>query len=187
MVYGFVQQSGGNFRIHSEPGLGTTVEIDLPCVESITQPVNEESSDEAAPRGNGELILLVEDESSVRDLTAKVLEEWGYRVLAAEDGQRALEMLKARSDLDLLLTDVVMPGGIDGFELADKGRSLRPELPVMLVSGHPLDTRVSGEQEQWLKVLLQKPYRSHELARFVARVLGAGVSSRSTERRRHER
>ena len=185
MVYGFVQQSGGDFRIQSEPGLGTTVEIDLPCVESGTRPVKEETSDEAAPRGNGELILLVEDEASVRDLTAKVLEEWGYRVLVAEDGQQGLEVLKARDDLNLLLTDVVMPGGIDGFELADQSRLLRPELPVMLVSGHPLDTRVSGEQEQWLQVLLQKPYRSHELARFVARVLEAGVGVRSAQRSDH--
>ncbi len=183
MVYGFVQQSGGGFRILSEPGRGASVQIDLPCVEDGSRPAEDEPADEAAPRGNGELILVVEDEASVRDLTAKVLEELGYRVLTAEDGQRGLEMLKSRDDLQLLLTDVVMPGGIDGFELAEQSRLLRPDLPVMLVSGHPLDTRVSGDRERWLQVLLQKPYRSHELARFVARVLDAGLQPRELERR----
>jgi CheY-like chemotaxis protein len=184
MVYGFVQQSGGGFRILSEPGEGTTVEIDLPCVRGEAEPLDEGGLDQAAPGGGGELILVVEDDASVRALTAKVLEGLGYRVLTAEDGPSGLALLKARDDLDLLITDVVMAGGMDGFELADQSSLLRPGLPVMLVSGHPLDTGESGERERWLDLLLQKPYRSDELARFVARVLDAGSGSRE---RRAER
>jgi PAS domain S-box-containing protein len=184
MVYGFVQQSGGAFRILSEPGEGTTVEIDLPCVRGEAEPLDEGGLDQAAPGGGGELILVVEDDASVRALTAKVLEGLGYRVLTAEDGRSGLALLKERDDLDLLITDVVMPGGMDGFELADQSSLLRPELPVMLFSGHPLDKGDSGERERWLDQLLQKPYRSDELARFVARVLDAGSGSRE---RRAER
>ena len=171
MVYGFVQQSGGALRIHSESGRGTTVEIDLPCIEGSARPPREEPDNEVAPRGNGELVLVVEDEGSVRELTATVLQELGYRVITAEDGQRALALLQARNDINLLISDVVMPGGINGFELAEQSNALKPDLPVMLVSGHPLDARVSGERERWLEHLLQKPYRSDELARFVAHML----------------
>ena len=171
MVYGFVQQSGGFFRISSEQGSGTTVEIDLPCVDEPALPLADIDDGWSAPRGNGELILLVEDEPGVREVMATILERLGYRTLRAESGDAAMTLLGTRNDIELLITDVVMPGVIDGFELANRSRELNPELPIMLVSGHPLDTRVTRDTDQWLDVLLQKPYRTDELARFIRRVL----------------
>jgi CheY-like chemotaxis protein len=117
--------------------------------------------------------LLVEDEASVRELTATILEHLGYRALTAENGEDALNVLRARNDIELVITDVVMPGAIDGVELAGRCRTLKPDMPVMLVSGHPLETRVSSRGEPWPDALLQKPYRMEEFARFVAKMLAA--------------
>lgn len=175
MVYGFVQQSGGELRINSEPAVGTTVEIDLPCVDISLIRTRDFDDDGDVPHGGGELILLVEDDLQVRELTARVLKELGYNTLMAENGQSALEFLRVRDDIEMVITDVVMPGAVDGFELADRCRTLKPGLPIMLVSGHPLDKRVSGPRERWWDALLQKPYRTDELARFVARMLAKSV------------
>ena len=170
MVYGFTKQSGGTIQLKSEAGIGTTVELDLPCIEPAVV-LKTPDEEQPAPRGNGEVILVVEDEASVREMTATLLQSIGYTVVTAADGPRALTVLHARDDIDLLLTDVVMPGGLDGFELADRCRQLRPRLPIMLVSGHPLESGEAGTRDTWLEFLLKKPYRSEELASFVAKML----------------
>lgn len=178
MVYGFVKQSGGELRIRSKLGQGTTVEIDLPCVEGSHESGAKTEDDLAILQGNGELILLVEDDKSVRKLTVKLLESLGYETLTAEDGAAALVILKAREDIQLLITDVMMPGAMNGYDLANVCSELRPELPVMLVSGHPLDQSTSKQHDRWISSLLQKPYRTGELAKFVADKLVNAESNR---------
>ena len=147
---------------------GTTVEFDLPCVAETHQKDSGLEDELAVPGGNGELILLVEDEQSVRDLTAKMLEGLGYATLTAVDGAAGLDILSKRDDIALLITDIVMPGELNGYDLANRVREVRPDLPVMLVSGHPLERGMSQQSEQWSGALLQKPYRTGELARFVS-------------------
>ena len=178
MVYGFVKQSGGELRIRSELDKGTTVEIDLPCVEGADQSGAKTEDAFAIPQGNGELILLVEDDHNVRELTVKLLESLGYEALTAEDGTAALAILKKRNDIQLLITDVMMPGAMNGYDLANACSELKPELPVMLVSGHPLEHSTSTQHDRWMSSLLQKPYQTAELAKFVSNKLSDARSKR---------
>ncbi len=178
MVYGFVKQSGGELRIRSELGKGTTVEIDLPCVEGSDQSGAKTADTFAVPQGNGELILLVEDDQNVRELTVKLLESLGYKALTAADGTAALAILKKRNDIQLLITDVMMPGAMNGYDLANACSELKPELPIMLVSGHPLEHSTSKQHDRWMGSLLQKPFRTEELAAFVSDKLSDAGSNR---------
>ena len=107
----------------------------------------------------------------MRELTTTLLKAIGYSTVTAADASSALEILIARDDIAMVMTDVVMPGPMDGFELANRCRGLRADLPIMLVSGHPLDDRVAEDQAQWADRMLQKPYRTTELAMFVSQML----------------
>ncbi len=170
MVYGFVRQSRGQIEIESEPGQGTTIRIHLPCVAEIES--RPSSTPTPPPRpGHGQLILLVEDEDLVRSYAQAQLEMLGYRVLVACDGSQALEMLRQHPDIDLLFTDVVMPG-MSGRELADAARELRPDLPVLWTSGYSDDALIHDGRLDPGVHLLRKPYRRGELARLIRATLG---------------
>ena len=136
MVYGFVKQSNGHVAIYSEHGLGTTVRIYLPQVTTKLPRLREQIQTGAAslPRGI-ETVLVVEDDPFVRSYSITSVESLGYSVIAAVDGNDAPQKLRTDIHVDILFTDIVMPGGINGWELADLARKLRPGLPVLLTSG----------------------------------------------------
>jgi signal transduction histidine kinase/ActR/RegA family two-component response regulator len=162
MVYGFAKQSDGHVSIYSGQGLGTTVRIYLPRVGG-GQSVDMPQADEAAPRGH-ETILIAEDDPFVRSSVIQRVEALGYRVVAAVNGNEALQRLRAEPGIDMLFTDIVMPGGMSGWELAEQARRIRPGLPVLFTSGYALETLVEQGRMQAHAVVLTKPYRKAELA-----------------------
>lgn len=163
MVYGFARQSDGHVSIYSEQALGTTVRIYLPRVGAGQSATETPENDEAAPRGH-ETILIAEDDPFVRSSVILRVEALGYRVVAAVNGREALQRLRADPGIDMLFTDIVMPGGMSGWELADQARRIRPGLPVLFTSGYTMETLVEQGRVQAQAVVLTKPYRKAELA-----------------------
>ncbi len=173
MVYGFVTQSGGQIRLDSEPGHGTTVRIYLPA--SRPQPVATETSATArAPAGlpgGSETILVVEDEPRVRRVAIARLRELGYSVIEAANADEALQAAGQDRPIDLLFSDVVMPGGMDGDTLATRIRAMRPGIKVLLTSGYAepsIMERGQAESGNWLR----KPYTMAALATRLRSLLG---------------
>ncbi|MBD2234491.1 hybrid sensor histidine kinase/response regulator [Phormidium tenue] len=179
MVYGFVRQSNGYVNIDSEPGVGTTVQLYLPrCRDRPPPALDRRAPDFSAEvdgcPGGSELILLVEDNTLVRDYAQQQLESLGYQVLAAENGPAALELLHQWPAIDLLFTDVIMPGGMNGCDLAAAAHRLRPQLRVLYTSGYTENALIpQGAQEPEI-LLLAKPYQRAELARHVRQALAKG-------------
>ena len=171
MVYGFVRQSGGHFTISSTEGAGTTVRLYLPEAEApeaaAAAPDVAEPARPAAPSH----ILLVEDDGLVRDQVARQLRALGHRVTAAADGRAALEALGGEETFALLMTDVVMPGGLNGRQLADQARLLRPALPVLFTSGYTDDAIVREGRSGAYAAFLAKPYRRAQLAAALQAIL----------------
>ena len=167
MVYGFLRQSGGHARLWSEPGQGTRVQLYLPeCVAKPTMPAQESLADSLAPR---ECLLVVEDNAAVRKMLVRQLHALGYATFEASTGADALAVLeREHKDVDLLLTDVVMPGGMSGVELAEKSKAAYPHLRVLLTSGFSERQSVSAAQLP----LLAKPYKRQQLAAAVRTALG---------------
>ncbi|MFC3124412.1 ATP-binding protein [Pseudoroseomonas globiformis] len=146
MIYGFVQQSGGQVGIYSKVGQGTTVRLYLPRHLAQPEPVSEEAGLLVAPRAApGETVLVVDDEAAVRMLVTEVLRDLGYNALEAADGPSALQLLRSSVHVDLLVSDVGLPGGMNGRQLADAGRSLRPDLKVLFITGYA-ENAVMGEK-----------------------------------------
>jgi CheY-like chemotaxis protein len=171
MVYGFAKQSGGHVSLYSELGFGTTVKLYLPAASDEHAPVVAGPA-EAPSRGAGH-ILVVEDDDLVRGHVSRQLRSLGYRVTAAEHGPAGLEILAADASIDLLFTDVVMPRGMNGRQLADHARLLRPGLRVLYTSGYTEDAIVhSGRLDRGVR-LLNKPYRKADLALRVREALEA--------------
>ena len=174
MVYGFAGQSGGAVRIYSELGQGATICIYLPRhhgqagEEDLLMP--DEAGATAAP--GSKTILVVDDEPLVRMVTVEVLSDLGYSVLEAEDGPTALKLLQAYPELDLLITDVGLPNGMNGRQLADAIRAPRPELPVLFVTGYAENAVLNhGHLERGMQVLT-KPFAADVLARRVRELVG---------------
>ena len=164
-VYGIVKQSGGYVWVYSEPGHGTTFKIYLPKIEDETAAANQGglADSQSMPRGSG-VVLLVEDEKGVRDLTREYLEMSGYKVLDAENGHTALELSALHAGpIDLLITDVVMPG-INGKELADRVITIRPGIKVLYMTGYTDQAIVHRGTLAAGAVLLQKPFTLATLA-----------------------
>jgi PAS domain S-box-containing protein len=170
MVYGFVKQSKGHVRIFSEPGGGTTVELYLPRAEETAYGIGGEK-EESPVLGGSERILVVEDDELVRRQLTSHLRDLGYVVVSANDGVEALDLLREQEHFDMLFTDVVMPRGINGCELADEAAKLRPRLPVLFTSGYA-ESAVArrGRLDPGLN-LLHKPYRRHEMAMKIRAIL----------------
>ncbi|MFT4116970.1 PAS domain S-box protein [Bradyrhizobium sp.] len=163
MVYGFAKQSDGHVSIYSETGLGTTVRIYLPRIGTGPTPAETLENEVAAPRGY-ETILIAEDDPFVRSSAILRVEALGYRVVAAVNGKEALQRLRVDPGIDMLFTDIVMPGGVSGWELAEQARRIRPGLPVVFTSGYALETLVEQGRAQANSIILTKPYRNAELA-----------------------
>lgn len=170
MVYGFAKQSGGHVTIQSEAGKGTTIKIYLP--RSFGQ---EQVLPFVAPigiSGGSETILLVEDDPNVRETAYVMLTEMGYHVLQASDAQQALDIAKTGAEIDLLFTDVVMPGKTNGQELAERIRDIHPDLPVLFTSGYVQDSIMHDGRLNEGVQLLGKPYTQSALAQKIRNVLG---------------
>lgn len=171
MIYGFARQSGGHLKIYSEPGHGTTVRLYLPrakAAPSVAAPVPAAASEGQA---GSETILVVEDDAGVRRLAVTQLRSLGYRVLEVSDGMSALALLRDDDSIDLLFTDVVMPGGMTGRQVAEESRRLRPAMKVLFTSGYTQETIFhQGKLEPGVH-LLSKPYRRDGLARKIREVL----------------
>jgi CheY-like chemotaxis protein len=170
MIYGFMKQSGGHVKIYSEAGLGTTMRLYLPRAAGDSPAAAAPVVQADVPTGS-ETILAVEDDVDVRLFVVAQLESLGYRVLAAENGIRARAILSGPERIDLLFTDVVMPGGMTGKQLADEAVRQRPRLKTLYTSGYTENTIIhQGRLDPGVQ-LLSKPYRRGDLARKVRQVL----------------
>jgi two-component system CheB/CheR fusion protein len=176
MVYGFAQQSGGFVSIESEEGHGTTVRLYLPRAEAeAPRAVLEEmESDIKAPGARGETILVVEDDPEVRSLAVTLLENLGYEVLAAPDGISALTLLEAPAQIDLVLSDVMLPGGMCGPDLVEQAKRLRPDLRILFMTGYADSSARNVGPLPETAVILNKPFRKHDLACGIRAALGRG-------------
>ena len=172
MVYGFMKQSNGHVSIYSEVGLGTTVRLYLPAHSTMPADltVAQAGAEGEPPRGR-ETVLVTEDDPFVRAYVVSALEELGYRVIAAEDARQALSHLTEGGEIDVLFTDIVMPGGMNGWELAERAQQIRPGLKLLFTSGYALETLVARGRIHPDTAILNKPYRRPELARRLREVL----------------
>ena len=167
-VYGFVKQSGGHILIDSLPGEGTAVILYLPRGAASGEPsATAHAGSDEAPGGN-ETVLIVDDNEDVREVSAVIVGSLGYEVLTAGDAAEALELIHTHRSIELLVSDIVMSGGIDGFELARRARVLRPGLAILLMSGYP----AGGVAVACEFPVIRKPYRREELARRIRTTLG---------------
>ena len=171
MVYGFVKQSGGHIKICSEVGRGTTVKLFLPKVEGDSVRAGPDSIAGQKHPSGGETILVVEDDADVRKLAVRLLEDLGYKVLEACDGREALTILGQGGHVDLVLADLVLPGGLSGIELVREARRRRPALKVLYTSGYSKHTAVDAGASDEVRNLLTKPFDKGGLAREVRSVL----------------
>ena len=171
MVYGFVKQSGGHTTIYSEEGQGTTVKIFLPRAEGAARP-EEARRDDDAPRGRGERILVIEDDPDVRALAVVILEGLGYRVVDVGAAAAARDVLAGGAPVDVMLSDVVLPGGTSGPEFAEEARAARPDLKVIFMSGYPAEAAKRNSFLGSDQVLLNKPFVTRQLAKALRSALG---------------
>lgn len=174
LVYGFVKQSGGHIAVYSEQGIGTTIRLYLPVVTD--EVVRRATRDPAEIRGGHETILVVEDDEAVREVAVGFVSKLGYRVLQAADAQQALALLAREPAIDLLFTDVVLRGEVDGPQLAREAMRRKPGLKVLYTSGYarnalPMQRELDGSIE-----LLSKPYQIGQLARMLRRALDEPAS-----------
>ncbi|MCX7514637.1 hybrid sensor histidine kinase/response regulator [Frateuria hangzhouensis] len=176
MVYGFARQSGGQVRIDSSPGRGTTVTIYLPRHEGRPE-MGTRGSDpaDAPPASADECVLVVDDEPTVRMLVGEVLREFGYTAIEAADGASALRALASQVRVDLLVTDVGLPGGINGRQLADAARVTRPGLKVLFITGYA-ENAALGTLQPGMQVMA-KPFAMESLGSRIRAMLGAGTDT----------
>jgi CheY-like chemotaxis protein len=171
-VYGFIKQSNGHIKIYSELGQGTVVKLYFPRLSHDEAMVAEDAAtEEEARTGSGELILVVEDDEAVRGYSTETLRELGYRVVSAPNGAAGLELLARYPAIRLLFTDVGLPGGMTGRQLADKARVERPDLPVLFTTGYARNAIVHGGILDPGTHLLPKPFTIAALAAKVRGIL----------------
>jgi nitrogen-specific signal transduction histidine kinase len=198
MVWGFIKQSGGHIQVYSEVGHGTSIKMYLPRrmrpgeveldgakhVEPVVQKATVAAqpaapAEEAAPApvvveapvavaARRQKILVVEDQEAVRAVACGFLEDFGYEIIEAGDGFEALSKLQEHTDVDLMFSDVVMPGGMNGFDLAEAARSMKPELRVVHTSGYPKGAMVHQDEPRFKEgFIIMKPYRREDLQKII--------------------
>ena len=172
MVYGFAKQSEGHIRIDSAPGRGTTVKLYLPRYRGLAPDEQAEAVVTEAPRAEvGETVLVVEDEPVIRNLVVEVLQDLGYRALEARDGPSGLKLLQSRQRIDLLVTDVGLPG-LNGRQLADQARVRRPDLKVLFITGYAeTATLANGILEPGM-AMITKPFAIDALTQKIRQMIG---------------
>jgi len=171
MVYGFVKQSHGHVKIYSEAGHGTTIRLYLPRAQDGAVPASGEIFTESETAAVAAKILVVDDNPDVRGVVVKQLSGFGYSVMVSQDGPSALDIIRNDETIDLLFTDIVMPGGMTGIELAREAQKLRPLLKILLTSGFAEATLLTHSQPGETINILSKPYRRQELARKIQEIL----------------
>jgi CheY-like chemotaxis protein len=172
MVYGFIKQSGGHISIYSEVGHGTSVKMFLPRKMATQDAVVDAGPVVAADPARKAKILVVEDQEAVRAVACGFLEDFGYEIVEAGDGFQALAVLQEQQDIDLMFSDVVMPGGMNGFDLAQAALTLRPNLKVVHTSGYPKGAMVHQEEPRFKQgFIIMKPYRRDELKQILESAL----------------
>jgi CheY-like chemotaxis protein len=186
MVYGFIKQSGGHISVYSEVGHGTSVkmylprrmrpgEVDTPAGEAVaiekpavSAVVTEEKPATPPVEVRRPKILVVEDQEAVRAVACGFLEDFGYEIVEAGDGFEALSRLQEHDDIDLMFSDVVMPGGMNGFDLAQAAQSMKPELKIVHTSGYPKGAMVHQDEPRFKEgFIIMKPYRREDLQRII--------------------
>lgn len=175
MVYGFMKQLGGHAKIYSEVGHGTRISLFFPA-QDIALPAPDAAQDVTSYMGDGETVLVVDDRSDVLEVTADRLQQLGYDVLTAEDGMGALAAIEANPSVQVAVLDVVMPGGMDGHQLADQIEAIRPDVRIIMYSGYS-PKLASGEAAHPNRPFLSKPVSMLKLAKVVRDVLGGGPSA----------
>ncbi len=170
MVYGFVKRVRGYINLSSEPGKGTTVEIFLPRSDKDSSIEHLNTNTETAYRGGDETILIVDDEPELALIAESALSKYGYRVLNAGTASEAIDIINKRPEIDLLFSDVVMPGGMDGFALAQYVKQNHPKIKILLASGFTHKTN-EQQREETGQSMLRKPYRKTELVNHVRKTL----------------
>jgi CheY-like chemotaxis protein len=175
MIYGFVRQSGGQVRIDSTTGAGTTVQLFLPrhrgaVIEDGSQP----ASDNSPRAGSGETVLIVDDEPSIRMLVVETLEDLGYAAIEAADAKAGLQILQSNVRVDLLISDVGLPGGMNGRQMADAARIVRPGLKVLFITGYAENAAVGGGQLDPGMHILTKPFALEKLASRIKAIITDG-------------
>jgi CheY-like chemotaxis protein len=192
MVYGFIKQSGGHIQVYSEVGHGTSIKMYLPrrmrpgevdvtaggstvaeVVHSAEAPVAVTTIQSVAapsvPVATKPIkILVVEDQEAVRAVACGFLEDFGYEIVEAGDGFEALSKLQEHDDLELMFSDVVMPGGMNGFDLAQAAQTMKPELKVVHTSGYPKGAMVHQDEPRFKEgFIIMKPYRREDLQKII--------------------
>ncbi len=171
MVFGFIKQSGGHMKVYSEEGSGTSFKMYLPLRAMEGEAEAPAAEPEAASESGKTKILVVEDQDNVRDVAVDFLEGFGYEVLQAANAIEALQLLQDHKDIALLFTDVVMPGGMNGFDLSQAAAQIRPDLKVIHASGYPKGAMVHQEEPRLRDNLISKPYQREELREIVEQTL----------------
>ena len=171
MVHGFVEQSGGHIEIDSAVGRGTTITIHLPKIEAVSQIAEPDEVAGSSVTGRNKIVLLVEDDPDVRIVMAAQLKQLGYKVHAVANGMEAIDLIQSPAAIDITLTDLVLPGGIDGVTLVKNAMQARPNMGVLCMSGYD----PTQKHRKWLMVqnieFLQKPFSSARLAQALNEVL----------------
>jgi PAS domain S-box-containing protein len=171
MVYGFVRQSGGQARIESERGQGTKIALYLPRFSGAEAGAEPPSAAPTAERGDGETVLVVDDEPNVRMVVSEVLQELGYDALEAENGASGLAILQSARRVDLLVTDVGLPGGMNGRQLADAALAARPDLKILFITGYAESTVIGTGYLKPGMHILTKPFALETLGRRIKEII----------------
>jgi len=163
-IYGFAEQSGGHASISSEIGKGTTVNLYLPRANAEAGPIRDGKADAVPLSENGEVVLVVEDNPEVRELTLQRVEGLGYVALEAEHGPAAIRILESGAEVDLILSDIAMAGGMSGYDVARWASLHRPEVKVLLTTGYAAEESKADQSQPAGSQILRKPYNRSELA-----------------------
>ncbi|MCG8434767.1 MAG: response regulator, partial [Gammaproteobacteria bacterium] len=180
-VYGFMRQSGGNIVVDSEIGEWTTFKLYLPVAETVAIPRREklQPANLAQPNSYSGKVLVVEDSSNVREVAVHALKEAGFDVLAAADGREGLELFEQNSDIEVVFSDVIMPGGLTGIDMAERMLEKSPNLPVLLATGYTEKSMKDRMLAKSQAVFISKPYDTEDLPGLIHAMMMKEVSSQS--------
>ena len=172
MIYGFAKQSGGQISVHTQVGKGTTMCLYLPrCANEADVDSENDTGKAVGLAGEGKVVLLIDDEATIRMLAAEMLEEVGFSVVEAWDGPSGLRVLQSSTSIDLLVTDVGLPGGMNGRQVADAARSLRPHLKTLFITGYAENAVIGNVQLGQGMHILAKPFEMELLVQKVQEML----------------